>query len=299
MIPQDTALRQQLAIIAGDEPDRSYIEVRWRRREGMGQSFHRCRRIAELVDVIESIGRMTDVYVGVAPRVARRGKGDAVARAWCLWADCDSEKSVDRLRAFRPLPSLVIRSGSIDGSTPKVHAYWPLSHPLLRGFAKAANRRLAKHLEADMTAAEVARILRPAGTLNHKHAPPRAVECVLLTRDRYRAPQVIGKLKDDPAMIPRPKPRPGPPPAETDSKSVIGVLRVASEAPNGERNSRLFWAACRLGEKVVGGGLSDASATELLRSAAAASGLSDDEPGTTERTIRSGLDTGGTTCPLG
>ena len=57
-----------------------------------------------------------------------------------------------------------------------------------------------------------------------------------------------------------------------------GLLAFVAGAPEGERNSRLFWAACRASET------NDVLALEGLRRAAATAGLSDIE---TERTIRS------------
>ena len=59
-----------------------------------------------------------------------------------------------------------------------------------------------------------------------------------------------------------------------------GLLAFVAGAPEGERNSRLFWAACRASET------NDVLALEGLRRAAATAGLSEFE---TERTIESAV----------
>jgi hypothetical protein len=65
---------------------------------------------------------------------------------------------------------LALASGS--GGT---HAYWPLVAPLAPETLEHANRALAFALDADVQSTDAARILRPAVTLNHKHAPARPV----------------------------------------------------------------------------------------------------------------------------
>jgi len=125
---------------------------------------------------IDTQSERLDVYVGVAPRARRSGGKTAIERAWCLWADIDTSEGIERLRAFTPQPSLVIHSGTSSN----VHAYWSLSQPLSPAWAERANRRLAYHLGADMKATDAARILRPPGSLNHKHDPPERVTCDLV-----------------------------------------------------------------------------------------------------------------------
>jgi hypothetical protein len=61
-----------------------------------------------------------DVYFGVAPRRRRAGGSDAIERAWALWVDCDSPAASAALTAFRPAPSIAVRSGSESHR----HAYW-------------------------------------------------------------------------------------------------------------------------------------------------------------------------------
>jgi hypothetical protein len=281
---QREALRMQLAAIAGDEPASSFIEIRWRRPQGgMGQCFHGCRCPDPLLEFIERFGQQTDVYVSATPRVGRRGTTDAIERVWCLWADCDSADAVARLRQFQPAAAVVVRSGT--GSN--CHAYWPLSDPLPPKFAKRANFRLVRALGADRACADVARVLRPASTLNHKHRPPRPIECVRLEPDTFTLAQVVAGLPDHPAAIP---PRPAVvTPIVRSIGSIEGVTRVVREAPVGERNVRLYWAARRVGEWIAAGALSEFEAWSQLRAAAEEVGLPGHEA---MRTIRSGIQTG-------
>ena len=67
------------------------------------------------------------------------------------------------------------------------------------------------------------------------------------------------------------------------------LARFVAGSPQGERNNRLFWAACRTRELVARHVISEASAVRRLSAAAAAAGL--DAPGAL-RTILSALKPG-------
>lgn len=70
---------------------------------------------------------------------------------------------------------------------------------------------------------------------------------------------------------------------------VRGVLRFLADAPEGERNRRLFWASCRFGEWAAYGHVDEDEARDMLTAIAERVGL--DERETTD-TITSGLRTG-------
>lgn len=194
-IDQRGALRLQLAMIAGNEPDGAFFELRYRHpRGGMRQAFQPIGRPDGIVDTIVHAGALTDVYASAAPRAREAGRADAIERVWCLWADCDGEASVKALDAFRPRPSMIIRTGS----GPNVHAWWALRDPLTAEHARRANRRLAHHLGADMRSTDPARILRPAGTSNHKHDPPQPVVCERVEMRSFDAREIVGGLPDPP-----------------------------------------------------------------------------------------------------
>jgi hypothetical protein len=284
-IPQDVALGLQLAAIAGNEPPTSLFEVRWKRPLGMAQLFVPVRELDRAATAIRDRAQHSDVYVGAAPRVRESGTGDAIVRVWCLWVDADSPQAVEQLRKFRPLPSIVVRSGTGEN----LHAWWQLSEPITPSHAVRANRRLALALGADRAATDAARIMRPVGSLNHKHEPPAPVECVYLELDPFTMGDVVHGLSDDPAYAPRPAPvrlRS----VSRAPQALAGLARVVRESPVGERNHRLNWAAYRAGEHAADGKLDPTLAEDELLAAAVAVGLNEREA---LRTIASGLTAAG------
>ena len=126
VIPQPLALRLQLAAIRGREPAGSLFEIRSKLDSGgMRQSFYDCRQLDPLLETIARLGRRTDVYIGAAPRTRRQGGRDSIARLWTLWADVDGADALERLRAFKPAPHMIVASGSPDSR----HAWWDLREP--------------------------------------------------------------------------------------------------------------------------------------------------------------------------
>ena len=209
------------------------------------------------------------------------GRADAVERAWCLWVDCDTPEAVERLRAFRPLPSIVNRSGSGEN----MHAWWQLREPLSPEHAVRANRRLALALGADRAATDATRVMRPIGSLNHKHTPPRPVECVLIELTAFAVADIVQGLVDDPAYAPRPTPI-RTRPKRNGRAALDGLARVVRESSIGDRNHRLNWAAFRAGEHAAAGTIDPGDAEAELLDAALAVGLGEREA---LRTIASGL----------
>lgn len=280
-IPRHRALRLQLAAITGNEPSSSYLELRFKTTQGMGQEWIPVFESDRAVRAIVNRSDVTDVYVGAAPRIARKGIADAVKRVWALWADCDSVESVESLWNFRPLPSIVIRSGTDN----HLHAWWQLSGAVTPEQAVRANRRLALTLGADRAATDAARIMRPAGSLNHKTSPPRPVECVRLEPDAFEVAGIVRGLADDPAYVHTSRPRCAS--AHADGQAVLaGLAQVVREATVGARNNALNWAAYRAGEHAAEGAFDAAEAESELLAAAVDAGLGEPEA---QRTIASGF----------
>lgn len=164
---------------AGEE---EFIDLRLIRRDGPAKEEFLPR--ADVVAVADwAIDRRErgDVYVGVLPRVERRGGREAVGTARVVWVDCDSPESVAALAAFPLSPSMTVKSGSGENT----HAYWFLTEPVELDRVEESNRQLAAFLGADARVADAARILRVPGTLNHKHDPPTEVRLETVTQVTY------------------------------------------------------------------------------------------------------------------
>jgi hypothetical protein len=258
-IPPADALKLQLAAIAGNEPDTSFLEIRCLRRDGTPgpREFIPVRELHRAVEIVLGL-RDVNTYVGACPRVRERGTAQDVERSWTLWGDLDSPEAVEALPRFTPCPSIVVRT-----SPGRLQALWPLRRPVTPAAARRANRRIAHALGADASATDAARILRAIGSLNHKHNPPAEVACARCECDVFELGQIVGSLPDAPGEAPRRRVNVSGPPA---GASLAGLLRAVREAPVGSRNAIAFWAACRAQDE-------GHDAREELREAALATGL--------------------------
>jgi len=177
-------------------PSGSFVEVRFRRAGGMGQSFYRVQALEHLVAEVMRRAQASDVFVGVLPRRRRGGsRRDVLDAGGVVWVDCDTPEAVAALDAFRPTPSIVVASGAPGHR----HAYWLLRAPVGAQAVEQANRRLAWALGGDPRCSESARILRPAGSLWHKAIPPAPVRLLHLDDAvRHDLDDVVGSLADRP-----------------------------------------------------------------------------------------------------
>jgi hypothetical protein len=283
-IPQDHALKLQLAAIGGNEPPSSLIEVRplttgeFRPDEG-ARCWMPVRDRREIAARISELAPEYHVYIGGAPRVREGGTADDVERVWSLWADCDSEESVAALRTFHPRPSVVVQTRS-----GRLQALWPMRQPIPPHWAKRANQRLAFALGSDRQAVDAARILRPIGSVNHKSAPASLVTCLRCELDVFLMEQVVGRLPDPAAYVAPPEVNNG---SHDDygSAALDGLVRTVAQAHEGNRNCALHWAACRVADHRRE--LDENEARAALREAGLAAGLRASE---VEATLRSALD---------
>ena len=161
-------------MIAGTCGESRFFDVRWRRPAGpMRRRFFPLAALSDAQHTIEHLATRNDVYVGVAPRdTATRGGRAAISAAEVLWVESDDPQTALRLLAFAHPPSIAVASGSPG----HLQLYWRLAAPCGVAALESANRRLALALGGDPASTDAARILRPPGTLNHKHDPPRRVE---------------------------------------------------------------------------------------------------------------------------
>jgi putative DNA primase/helicase len=131
----------------------------------------------------EHVAAGRNVFFGCATRRdTTSGKAENCLGLPVLYADLDFKgeearegEAMSRLIESPIPPTLVTHSGG------GLHAFWRLAAPLAldtpQAQAEAVTwlRRLAQALDADAQCAEVARVLRLPGTVNHKYDPPRPV----------------------------------------------------------------------------------------------------------------------------
>jgi hypothetical protein len=199
--------RVLLELVAdGEHP----IELRYRveRRDGV----HWGKRFADSpAEADEAAARLTgraDVFVGMLPRLGRTGDDQRrYAPARLLWADPDTERSVGRLMMFDPPPTGIVRSGGVDGVTPKRHGYWWLREPLPADEVKRHELRLAHHFESDPAVAEPGRVMRVPGSRSYKTG--RVARLEWFTGEVHALDAVTGGLADAPSYVAPGEPRPG------------------------------------------------------------------------------------------
>ena len=130
-----------------------------------------------------------DVFFGVHPtRTLRtgyeRGRAEDVVAANCLFADFDDPDALPRIDSLQPAPQVIVASGK------GFHVYWLLAEPVIlsddvtrRDWA-ALQRWWVRHVGADHSACDLARVLRVPGTRNGKYDPPRPVSFTRCELDR-------------------------------------------------------------------------------------------------------------------
>ena len=130
-----------------------------------------------------------DVFYGVHPTRAgrtayERGRAEDIAAANCLYADYDDPDALPRIESLQPAPQVIVASGR------GFHAYWLLAEPVIlsddatrRDWAEI-QRWWVRHVGADPSACDLARVLRVPGTRNGKYDPPRPVRFIRCELDR-------------------------------------------------------------------------------------------------------------------
>lgn len=200
--------------------------------------------IAALVERLRA--SCANVYVGANPRSRQGGKAEDVAMARCLFVDFDG-CTVDQVRAELakhagkiPPPTLLVDSGH------GAHAWWLLAEPITdmrawTGYQKA----LIRVFESDPAIHDPPRIMRLPGTCNFKDDPPR--ECSIVGGTMQ--PVALAAFAIEPATdsARRAVTPPRTPGVAGDWKR--GLCRdtldyMVNGASDGERNRRLFAAAC-------------------------------------------------------
>lgn len=175
-------------------------------------------RLLTHADELLTAGPSEELFVGVAPRVRASGDRESVTSTRWLWIDIDRPDRLGALWDFlvaRPC-HLLIASGGSGG----VHAYWRLTEPLPACWTgpdgsvtepiERAHRRMIHALGvdgegrpdvADPRCAERSRVMRLAGTVNHKSGAWARILEADFALASYGIDELVGHLAD--ANVPR------------------------------------------------------------------------------------------------
>lgn len=189
-------LRTYLRALAQDATPTQLFDLRYTLSAGrMGRRFVSVLQIGQLARQIAELAPTRDVYLGAVLRDSPRAGQAAIAGSRLLYVESDDPGTAERLAAFPYRPAMVIASGSPG----HLHLYWRLTELASPREVESANRRLAIELGAETACTDVARLLRPPRTLNHKHSPATAVR--LLAHDataRWALADILAALPLDP-----------------------------------------------------------------------------------------------------
>lgn len=223
-----------------------------------------------------------NVYVGANPR-KKRGDRDAegVALARCLFVDFDGvglEEAAARISTAKlPEPTVIVASGG------GVHCYWRLESACANFDAWSGKQRgLIGKLNSDKCIHDPPRIMRLPGTINAKRG--RACELIECEAERVYplsafpdsivAPETSHKPVSVAARVAWGEPENRiTNPGGFEGLSRATLLFLHAGAAEGERNAKLFAAAC----DYAGCRISQAQAEHDLGAAATRCGLDDRE----------------------
>jgi hypothetical protein len=167
MAAELSALRRYLRLITADAgPDR-FVEIRYRRRRGMGQRFLPAGRLDQLEAAIGTLARTSDTYVGVLARDRPNGGRHAVPDGRLVWVEVDALAAHALLERAPAPPTLTVASGTPG----HLHAYWRLSEPASGEAIEVANRKLAQAVGGDFASVDRARIQEPPAAGGHARVP--------------------------------------------------------------------------------------------------------------------------------
>jgi hypothetical protein len=237
--PSHSTQLAYLAMLVGACKPDQFLDIRWRAPSGpMRRRFVSAECLPDAARLLTTVAARNDVYIGVALRDGgTHGGRAAISGSHLAYIESDAN-TAERLVSFAHQPTMVIASGTPG----HVQVYWCLNRRCPPAEVESANRRLAIALAGDPACADAARILRPPGTLNHKHSPPRPVTLLVL-RDhaRYSLAELINGLPEDLSQPTGARPsigqRTGRTPADRDLLAIPAeeyVRVLAGLSPNRE-----------------------------------------------------------------
>jgi hypothetical protein len=122
---------------------------------------------ARVLKLLATAASRVDVFAGVLLRSSRSRKAGTALPGLVCWADVDGDWTPERTAALDQLRAAGVTTWQVLSGSGGRHVYLPLAEPDSPERIESWNRRLGVLLAADAGWSEN-KVLRPAGTLNHK-----------------------------------------------------------------------------------------------------------------------------------
>jgi hypothetical protein len=214
-------IQDSLTLFWPDPPEDVWLVVSWTdASKTFPSAWFRYRDLAQAVTFLEEKSREFNTYVGMGLRHATcqpggRGTNDDVAAIGGLWIEFDDSRGVHTAKNLptayqlaKFIKDLPFEFSLLIDSTGGLHGHllfkevWVLNTPTEHAAASLLLRRLQRTIQIAAlaqgwkvdTTADLARVLRPAGTFNYKSGTPQPVTIAETHPIRYNP----GDLADAP-----------------------------------------------------------------------------------------------------
>jgi hypothetical protein len=211
-------LQDSLVLFWTDPPDDLWMVVSWLdHAKKFDSAWFRYRDLANALVFLEEISQTCDAYIGMGLRHAAcqpvgRGTSHDVGAIGGLWVEFDHASGVHTatnlptpFQLMRFIQSLPFAFSLLIDSTGGLHGHvlfkelWVLDSAAEHAAAALLLKRLQRTIQIAAlargwkvdTTADLARVLRPAGTFNHKSGMPQLVTIAEATPIRYNPSDLV------------------------------------------------------------------------------------------------------------
>lgn len=163
------------------ESDTGYVysPVKTKSGEWNQRFFQWPSEIQTLQDWITSSAHDGNVYLAPGLFSEKKADKESFKHANVAWVEFDGTAKID----FKdiPEPDAIVQTSTES----HVHCYWKITKANAESIENI-NRRLTYHLRADNSGWDCTQVLRPPGTLNHKHTKPLETKLIRLHHPLFK-----------------------------------------------------------------------------------------------------------------
>ena len=251
-----------------DGVDHGHITISNYDSNGKLRSFHvPIQELHTIEPKVKLLTEKSNVYFGVGLRkpnlnVSQRGAKNDITALTSLFIEIDIDTGNHKKsdlptydEAKTVLNSFNLEPSIVNHSSGGFHVYWLLDEPIYLESQEDRQQagKLLKRLENVIHAllkhkgkvadsvAELSRVLRPPGTLNHKYDPPREVKTIHFKENRYSQEEVLEAIEEFEDRLNIEQEKSEPQVIEQDfSTSDKALIKMIRKSKQGAKFIKLF-----------------------------------------------------------